>query len=73
MAARPLARYSVAVSRRPVKAGGMGFFDDLPASEPAPARRRPAFGIAESRAGIDAQIILDAARRSVRLWPENEG
>ena len=33
----------------------------------------PAFGIAESRAGIDAQLILDAARRSVRLWPENEG
>jgi hypothetical protein len=33
----------------------------------------PAFGIAESRAGIDAQLILDAARRSIRLWPENEG
>ena len=32
----------------------------------------PAFGIAESRAGIDAQLILDAARRSVRLWPEDE-
>jgi hypothetical protein len=33
----------------------------------------PAFGIAESRAGIDAQLILDSARRSVRLWPESEG
>ena len=33
----------------------------------------PAFGIAESRAVIDAQLILDAARRGVRLWPENEG
>ena len=32
----------------------------------------PAFGVAESRAGIDAQLILDAARRSIRLWPENE-
>ena len=32
----------------------------------------PAFGIAESRAGIDAQLVLEAARRSVRLWPENE-
>jgi hypothetical protein len=32
----------------------------------------PAFSIAESRAGLDAQLILDAARRSVRLWPENE-
>ena len=32
-----------------------------------------AFGIAESRAIIDAQLILDAAGRSVRLWPENEG
>ncbi len=33
----------------------------------------PAFGIAESRAGVDAQLILDAARRSIRLWPEDEG
>jgi hypothetical protein len=33
----------------------------------------PTFGIAESRAGIDAQLILDAAGRSVRLWPENDG
>jgi hypothetical protein len=33
----------------------------------------PAFGIAESRAGIDAQLILDAAGRSIRLWPETEG
>jgi hypothetical protein len=32
-----------------------------------------AFGLAESRAGMDAQPILDAARRSIRLWPENEG
>jgi hypothetical protein len=32
-----------------------------------------AFEVAESRVGIDAQLILDAARRSVRLWPENEG
>jgi len=33
----------------------------------------PIFGIAETRAGIDAQLILDAARRSVRLWPDDEG
>ena len=33
----------------------------------------PTFGIAETRARIDAQLILDAARRSVRLWPEAEG
>ena len=33
----------------------------------------PTFGIAETRAGIDAQLILDAAHRSVRLWPEDEG
>lgn len=33
----------------------------------------PAFGIAESRAGVDAQLILDAAGRSVLLWPEDEG
>jgi hypothetical protein len=33
----------------------------------------PAFGIAESRTGIDGQVILDAARRSIRLWPETDG
>jgi hypothetical protein len=33
----------------------------------------PTFGIAESRASIDAQLILDAARHSIRLWPEDEG
>lgn len=32
----------------------------------------PAFGIAESRAGIDAQLVLDAAQRSVLLWPESQ-
>jgi hypothetical protein len=32
----------------------------------------PALGIAESRAGIEAQLILDAAQRSIRLWPESE-
>ena len=29
------------------------------------------FGIAETRATIDAQLILDAAQRAVQLWPEN--
>ncbi len=33
----------------------------------------PTFGLAESRTGIDAQLIVDAARRSIRLWPGNEG
>jgi hypothetical protein len=33
----------------------------------------PAFDIGESRAHIDAQLILDAARRSIQLWPESEG
>ena len=33
----------------------------------------PAFGIAESRAVIDAQLILGAAARSIQLWSENEG
>jgi hypothetical protein len=33
----------------------------------------PAFDIGESRAGADAQLILDAARRSIRLWPESDG
>jgi hypothetical protein len=30
-------------------------------------------GTGETRIGIDAQLILDAAQRSVRLWPEDEG
>ena len=30
-------------------------------------------GIAESRTRLDAQLILDAAGRSIRLWPENGG
>ena len=30
----------------------------------------PVYGIGETRVGIDGQVILDAARRSVRLWPE---
>jgi hypothetical protein len=33
----------------------------------------PMFGIAETRATIDAQLILDAASRSIRLWPEDQG
>jgi hypothetical protein len=32
----------------------------------------PTYGIGETRVSIDAQLILDAARRSVRLWPEPE-
>jgi hypothetical protein len=37
------------------------------------ACRWPMYGIAETRAAIDAQLILDAAQRSIRLWPEHEG
>jgi hypothetical protein len=33
----------------------------------------PAQGIAETRVEIDAQRILDASTRAVRLWPEHEG
>jgi hypothetical protein len=32
----------------------------------------PAFGIPETRAEIDAQLILDAADRGIRLWPEQD-
>lgn len=32
----------------------------------------PMYGIAETQVGIDAQLILDAAQRSIRLWPEDE-
>jgi hypothetical protein len=33
----------------------------------------PAHRIDESRAGLEAQLILDAADRVIRLWPEDEG
>jgi hypothetical protein len=33
----------------------------------------PTLGTGDQRAGIDAQLILDAARRSVQLWPEGDG
>jgi hypothetical protein len=33
----------------------------------------PALGIPETRAGLDAQLILDAAAHSIRLWPDDEG
>ena len=29
-------------------------------------------GTGETRVGIDAQLILDASQRSVRVWPEDE-
>jgi hypothetical protein len=32
----------------------------------------PAFGLPETRVEIDAQPILDAAARSVQIWPEND-
>ena len=31
----------------------------------------PVYGIGQTRVGIDGQLILDAARRSVQLWPED--
>jgi hypothetical protein len=33
----------------------------------------PALDIGESRARTDAELILDAARHSIQLWPESEG
>jgi hypothetical protein len=33
----------------------------------------PMYGITETRVGVDAQLILDAAQRAVRLWPAAEG
>jgi hypothetical protein len=32
----------------------------------------PTLGTGEHRVGIDAQLILDAARRSIQLWPERD-
>ena len=31
----------------------------------------PALGLPESRAGLDGQLVLDAAAHSIRLWPEH--
>ena len=31
----------------------------------------PVFGVPETRATLDAQLILDAAGRSTQLWPED--
>jgi hypothetical protein len=33
----------------------------------------PDFGLGETRTDLDAQLILDAAGRSIQLWPEDEG
>ena len=33
----------------------------------------PMYEITETRVGVDAQLILDAAQRSIRLWPEDQG
>ena len=32
-----------------------------------------AFDIPETRTEVDAQLILDAAERSIRIWPQNDG
>jgi hypothetical protein len=32
----------------------------------------PVYGIGETRVGLDAQLILDAARQSIQLWPEDD-
>ena len=33
----------------------------------------PTLGTGETRVTLDAQLVLDAARRSIRLWPEGDG
>jgi hypothetical protein len=32
----------------------------------------PGYGISESRVEVDGRLILDAAARAVRLWPETD-
>jgi hypothetical protein len=45
----------------------------LPPSGPLEFRCQwPEYGIGETRVRIDAQLILDAARHSTKLWPEDE-
>ena len=33
----------------------------------------PTLGTGETRVTLDAQLVLDAARRSIRLWPQSDG
>jgi len=40
---------------------------------PAAAFLGPALHLAGVGAGLDAQLILDAAGQSIRLWPDDEG
>jgi hypothetical protein len=66
----------VAAGWGPADSGGMGFFDEwawpLPPAGPlAFVCAWAALGIPETRAVIDAQLILDATGQSTRLWPEN--
>jgi hypothetical protein len=32
-----------------------------------------AYDISETHAGIDGQLILDAARHSIQIWPDGHG
>jgi hypothetical protein len=65
---------------RPGGGGGTSHYQLLrwwawPLPPPGPLEfitRWPTFGIGETRVSIDAQLILDTARRSVRLWPADE-
>jgi hypothetical protein len=65
---------------RPGGGGGTSHYQTLrwwawPLPPPGPLEfisQWPTFGIGETRVSIDAQLILDAASRSVRLWPEDD-
>ena len=49
---------------------------DVAAAAPGPLEfvcEWPALGLPETRAGLDAKLTLDAAGRSIRLWPDDEG
>jgi hypothetical protein len=66
---------------RPRGGGGTSHYQDsrwwawpLPPSGPLEfICQWPTLGTGETRVGIDAQLILDAARQSVQLWPEDQG
>ncbi len=66
---------------RPGGGGGTSHYQALrwwawPLPPPGPLEfisQWPTFGIGETRVRIDAQLILGAARRAVRLWPEDNG
>ena len=65
---------------RPTGGGGSSHFNQLrwwawplpPSGSLEFICQWPTLGISETRVGIDAELILSAARHSVQIWPEDQ-